>query len=181
MRRALLRSIFAGILAVILVLPLVCRAGAEEGDEWLGKPAPEFSLQDLDGNPLVLKELAGTVVWLNFWGLRCGPCVRELPALQKLYAQHAAQGLLIIALNADGVDGDFIRKQFEAREDLQAAGVQFPIAPDPEFGVIDAYGLMGAPLNVMIDKKGVIRYRHEGYEDGDEVHYAEVVRELLAE
>jgi hypothetical protein len=47
--------------------------------------------------------------------------------------------------------------------------------------VIDGYGLLGAPLNVMIDRKGVIRFRHEGYEKGDEKHYLEVLESLLGE
>ncbi len=155
--------------------------GSEEADEWVGKPAPAFQLQDLDGQPLNLAELTGKkVVWLNFWGLRCGPCVRELPALQKINDAYGSKGLLIIGLNADGVDAAFIRAQLAAREDLKAAGVTFPLAPDPDFAVIDAYGLMGAPLNVIIDRAGVIQYRHEGYEDGDEAQYVQVVEKLLA-
>lgn len=158
---------------------------SEEGggeEEWVGKPAPEFSLTDLGGASLDLPQFAGKkVVWLNFWGLRCGPCVRELPALQKLYAHYGAKGLVIIGVNADGVDSAFIQKQLAERADLKAAGVTFPMAPDAEFSVIDRYGLMGAPLNVIIDKKGIVRFRHEGYEDGDEARYAEVVEQLLAE
>jgi len=155
--------------------------GSEEADEWVGQAAPAFQLQDLEGHPLNLADLAGKkVVWLNFWGLRCGPCVRELPALQKIHETYASKGLLIIGLNADGVDAEFIRGQLAAREDLKAAGVTFPLAPDPDFAVIDAYGLMGAPLNVIIDKAGIIRYRHEGYEEGDEAHYVQVVEKILA-
>ncbi len=156
-------------------------AGGEETDEWVGKPAPGFALPDLDGKDVRLADLVGKkVVWLNFWGLRCGPCVRELPVLQRIYESHGPKGLIIIGVNADGVDGAFVTKSFEEREDLKAAGVTFPMVTDPEFGVIDAYGLMGAPLNVMIDKEGVVRFRHEGYEEGDEVHYLEVVEGLLA-
>ncbi|MBE0618752.1 MAG: hypothetical protein IH608_12650, partial [Proteobacteria bacterium] len=91
------------------------------------------------------------------------------------------KGLLIIALNADGVDAAFIAAQIAARDDLKAAGMSFPIAPDAEFAVIDAYGLMGAPLNVMIDRTGVVQYRREGYEEGDEAHYAQAVEKLLAQ
>ena len=172
--------------AVIAVLLAFSSGSAvlasEEEEEWVGKPAPEFSLTDLGGASLELSQLVGKkVVWLNFWGLRCGPCVRELPALQKLYAQYQERGLLIVGVNADGVDAAFIQKQLADRADLKAAGVTFPLTPDADFAVIDQYGLMGAPLNVIIDKKGIVRFRHEGYEDGDEAHYAEVVEQLLAE
>lgn len=175
-------SRFATALIAFAVLYLAAPAWAEDDAEWVGKPAPNFELKDLEGRPLHLTELVGKkVVWLNFWGLRCGPCVRELPVLEKLYKTYKDKGLLIIGLNADGVDADFIAKQFEARDDLKAAGVTFPMAPDTEFAVIDAYGLLGAPLNVMIDRQGVVQFRHEGYEEGDEVHYVKVLEKLLGQ
>lgn len=153
-----------------------------EADPWTGKPAPAFEVVDTEGKTLKLADLVGKkVVWLNFWGLRCGPCIKELPILQKFYQNHKDAGLVVIGINADGVDGAFIQAQFAQRDDLKAAGVTFPLAPDPSFAVMDAYGLMGAPLNVLIDKKGLVSYRHEGYEDGDEAKYAPVVQKLLAE
>jgi peroxiredoxin len=156
-------------------------AGEEGDDEWINKAAPAFHLKDLAGNDLVLSDLTSKgVVWLNFWGLRCGPCVRELPVLQKLYDTYKDRGVMIVGVNTDGVDADFIRKSFAERSDLRAAGVAFPLAPDTEFATIDAYGLLGAPLNVMIDREGVVRYRHEGYEVGDEVRYVEALDKLLA-
>lgn len=173
-------SRFATVLIALAALCLAGPARSAEEEEWVGKPAPSFELKDLEGRPLRLSDLLGKkVVWLNFWGLRCGPCVRELPVLEKLYQTYKDKGLLIIGLNADGVDADFIAKQIDGREDLKAAGVTFPLAPDTDFTVIDAYGLLGAPLNVMIDRQGVVQFRHEGYEEGDEVHYAKVLEKLL--
>lgn len=171
---------------MLVALALLCTSGAQsaraEGEEWVGKKAPDFSLSDVDGKPIKPADFLGKkVVWINFWGLRCGPCVREMPALQKLYAAYKKKGLEIIGVNTDGVDGAFVKKQMAERNDLKAAGITFPLAPDADFKVIDAYGLMGAPLNVMIDKKGVIRYRHEGYEDGDEAKYEKIVEKLVAE
>ncbi len=168
------------VVGLVLFAAAAVQAG-EEADEWVGKPAPTFDLSDLDGNPYRLADLRGKVVWLNFWGLRCGPCIRELPELQKLWEKYRDQGLVLLAVNADGVDAPFIRRQLESREDLKAAGITFPVTPDPEFTAIDTYGLMGAPLNVMIDKKGVVRFRHEGYEAGDEATYEKTLRALLAE
>ena len=179
MRHRVVRVLLTGW--ILLAAALVAWAGGAE-DEWVGRPAPDFTLRDLDGATYRLSDLTGKkIVWLNFWGLRCGPCIRELPVLQVLWDRYRDKGLLLLGVNADGVDAAFIRKQFEAREDLRRAGVTFPLAPDPEFGAIDAYGLMGAPLNVMIDRKGVIRFRHEGYEAGDEARYEALLKQLLAE
>lgn len=148
-------------------------------DEWVGKKADDFTLKDTKGVELTLSSLAGKVVWVNFWGLRCGPCIRELPALEKLNKTYSDKGLVIIGINADGVDDGFITKSFADRDDLKGAGVTFHLVSDVEFKMVDAFSLMGAPLNVIIDKTGVIRFYHEGYEAGDEANYEKVIKELL--
>lgn len=175
-----LSSVVFVVLAMLFSSYFIAAARAE-GDDWMGKEAPAFALKDLEGKEIKLADVVGEgkVVWINFWGLRCGPCVRELPALEKLHNKYKSKGLVLLAINTDGVDSEFIRNQFEQRPDLKPVAVTFPILPDSEFSVIDSYGLEGAPLNVMIDSKGIIRFRHEGYEDGDEVKYAKVLEELL--
>lgn len=170
------------ILSICFALSVVGAYAEEESNDWLGKEAPSFSLKDLDGNEVKLADVVGDgkVVWINFWGLRCGPCVRELPALEKIHNDYKTKGLVLLGINTDGVDSAFIRNQFAQRPDLKPIAITFPVLPDAEFSVIDAYGLEGAPLNVMVDSKGIIRFRHEGYEDGDEAKYIKVLEELLA-
>lgn len=166
--------------AALALVFLLCGVAAIASDAFMGKPAPDFETADVNGAKISLSALKGKVVWVNFWGLRCGPCVRELPALQAIYAAHSKEGLLIVGVNADGVDADFIKKSFVEREDLKSLNLTFPLVPDMEFSLIDKYQLMGAPLNVMIDKAGVVQFYHEGYEDGDEKKYEEIVKSLLA-
>lgn len=169
-----------GVMGAVALLLCVAFAGtaAAEGD-WVGKKATDFKVKDLAGTEYTLEGLKGKVVWLNFWGLRCGPCIRELPALQDLHKRYNDKGLVIIGVNADGVDSDFIKKSFAERDDLKGAGVTFPLVPDMDFLLIDGYGLMGAPLNVIIDRSGTIRFHHEGYEAGDEKRYEEELKKLL--
>jgi thiol-disulfide isomerase/thioredoxin len=162
---------------VAAFVAISCNAMAN--DEWVGKKAADFTVKDTKGTELTLSALAGKVVWVNFWGLRCGPCIRELPALEKLHKTYQDKGLIIIGINADGVEADFITKSFAERDDLKGAGVTFNLVPDVEFKMVDAFSLMGAPLNVIIDKTGVIRFYHEGYENGDEANYEKIVKELL--
>lgn len=173
------RAISSALLAVFLLLG--CAAVGAASDAFVGKPAPDFKATDVEGKAFNLSDLKGKVVWINFWGLRCGPCVRELPALQSIYSRYGEKGLVILGVNADGVDAAFIKKSFAEREDLKNLKLTFQLVPDLEFALIDAYQLMGAPLNVMVDKAGIVRYYHEGYEDGDEKGYEEVVKKLLAD
>ena len=165
----------------VLVLSLVLFSNAYADEGWVGKHSPDFSVEDTNGNTYTLSDLKGKVVWVNFWGLRCGPCVRELPALEALNKKYAEKGLVILGVNADGVDSNFIKKSFDERDDLKQTGVTFPLVPDLEFVMIDSFELMGAPLNVIIDKNGFVQFHHEGYEAGDETHYEEVVAKLLGE
>jgi hypothetical protein len=52
--------------------------------EWLGKPAPAFHLTDLDGKRVELSSMRGKVALLDFWSPSCGPCIREIPFIQKV-------------------------------------------------------------------------------------------------
>ena len=49
-----------------------------------GQPAPEFTLHDLDGQPVSLSQFKGQVVLLDFWASWCGPCISDLPDLRRI-------------------------------------------------------------------------------------------------
>jgi len=70
----------------------------------VGKPAPNFDLQLVDGTHVHLSDLRGQVVVLNFWATWCVPCRAEMPALDSYYRAHHDAGLemLAISLDADG-------------------------------------------------------------------------------
>src|SRR5271168_3586414 len=67
-------------------------------------PAPDFTLESLDGGSVRLSDLRGKAVVLNFWATWCGPCKIETPWLVELQNQYGAQGLQIIGVEA-GDDG----------------------------------------------------------------------------
>ncbi|MEE9442311.1 MAG: TlpA disulfide reductase family protein [candidate division Zixibacteria bacterium] len=60
-----------------------------------------FALRDLDGNIRKWSEFAGKPIVINFWATWCGPCLREMPILKKLYAEYQSQGLEIIGISVD--------------------------------------------------------------------------------
>ena len=65
-----------------------------------GKPYP-FALTDVHGNRVDGKQLLGKVVILDFWATWCGPCVAELPKIQKLYERYHDEGLQIVGISLD--------------------------------------------------------------------------------
>ncbi len=121
----------------------------------VGSLAPDFSLADLDGNPVRLADLEGRPVVLNFWASWCGPCVEEFPLLRDAAARHADDGLAIV--------GVVVRDRSEAARDFIARnGGSWPAAMDPGERVASAYGILGPPETYFIARDGTIAARQFG-------------------
>ena len=120
----------------------------------IGQVAPDFELAALDGNSFSLESLRGKPVVLNFWATWCGPCRRELPALQAS-AERYSENVTIV-----GVD------QGEAPETVQAyvdeLGLTFVIPMDRNNEVSAEYGVRGLPTTFFIDSDGVIQHIWSG-------------------
>jgi len=131
-----------------------------------GKDAPLFQTEGPDGKPVVLESLLGGKgpVLLNFWGLRCGSCIQEIPHLNDFHRRYEGSGLTILGVNVDGLPGPKIREQVER----MGIEMLYPWIPDPDFKLIELYHMSGAPLNVLINSSGKVVYYHEGFEEGDE-------------
>lgn len=61
--------------------------------------APDFTLRDLHGNSVSLRDLRGKVIFLNFWATWCPPCRLEMPTMERLHEEFGDQGLVILAIN----------------------------------------------------------------------------------
>jgi len=88
----------------------------------LGKPAPDFTLMDLNGRKVSLKDFKGHPLLLNFWGTYCDPCKIEMPWLEELQKKYASQGFEVVGVTYDSEVGkDKIAKS------TQQLGVTYPI------------------------------------------------------
>lgn len=121
----------------------------------VGAPAPDFTLEDLDGNPVRLADQQGQVVLINFWATWCGPCRLEMPALQARYDALKDEGFTVLAVNLD-----------EPREDAalfaQDLGLTFPVLLDPGAKVNDLYRVRGYPTSYFVDRQGNVDALHVG-------------------
>jgi thiol-disulfide isomerase/thioredoxin len=113
-------------------------------------PAPDFTLESLDGKSMRLSDLRGKAVLLNFWATWCGPCKIETPWLVELQNQYGAQGLQVIGVAMDDSGKDDIAK---FAKDM---GVNYPVLLGKE-AVGDAYGGVPAlPESFFIGRDGKI-------------------------
>ncbi len=116
----------------------------------VGKPAPLFKVTDIKGKELSLEKYKGQVVLLDFWATWCGPCINELPNVQKTYEKYKDKKFQII-----GISLDMSIKKL----DTFLKGNELPWIHylDKTATVSKQYRITAIPSMFLIDGKGVIR------------------------
>jgi len=122
--------------------------------------APDFSLQDMDGNQHSLKDFRGKVVIINFWATWCPPCRAELPSMNRGWAKIKDQGIVMLAVNV-GEDEYTI---FSFQGDYP---IDFPVLLDLKGEVINDWPILGLPTTFVVDKQGKLVYRAVGGREWD--------------
>lgn len=121
--------------------------------ELVGHLAPEFVLPTLNGEEIRLSALRGQPILINFWASWCEPCRIEMPMLIDAYQQYHADGLVILGLNVTEEDTLEAVSSF-----VNEFSVPYPVLLDQvEHISHDDYRLIGLPMSVFIDRKGVIK------------------------
>jgi peroxiredoxin/tetratricopeptide (TPR) repeat protein len=120
------------------------------------RPAPDFTLKNLDGKPVSLSSLRGKVVLLSFWFPACGPCRLELPLMQKVYEQYKGKGVEFLALDMTADDSG-------ARQFFADKGITFQSLSGSWLAEGAAYGVDSAPTTIVVDGQGRMLFRHVGF------------------
>jgi cytochrome c biogenesis protein CcmG/thiol:disulfide interchange protein DsbE len=143
------------ILVVILTAGLLitgCTANSESSIATVGEAAPNFELQNLDGQSISLSGLRGKPVLINFWASWCGPCVSEMPYIQEINKEWSDKGLIVLAINL----GD---NASQAEQFLQDHNLSLPVLLDTNKVVAPKYGIRAIPTTFFIDKEGIVRVK----------------------
>jgi peroxiredoxin len=118
-----------------------------------GQTAPTIMLPDMEGKPLSLDSLRGSVVLLDFWASWCGPCRANNPNLVTLYEKFHGKGFEILGVSIDKSKADW-------KKAIEKDGLSWLQVLDPggwNAQSTEVYGVDAIPASFLIDKKGVIR------------------------
>ena len=157
MRRIARYAAVALILGLALTLTLAFRRDPHDiRTGTVGKPAPAFTLPNLNGTGTIsLEQYKGKVVVLNFWASWCVPCKEENPALTDFWERY--RGTNVVLLGVVFQDSTNAAREYTAR-----LGNTWPTAVDESGQVALSYGVFGPPETYFIGADGVIAGRHIG-------------------
>lgn len=118
----------------------------------LDKPgAPAATFTTLDGKSLVLADLRGKVVLVNFWATSCPGCIKEMPGMVETYKQYKERGFEIIAVAMSYDPPNYVKRFVETRQ------LPFPVALDVDGAHARAFGnVQLTPTSFIIGKDGRI-------------------------
>lgn len=130
--------------------------------------APDFSVQDLDGNTVQLADTAGDVRLVVFWATWCPPCREEIPLLNELHAEYRELGLHILAISDESED---VLRAFGDKHEMAYSN----LVDDGQ--AYEAYRPPGLPMAILVDGEGHIRSTFNGKTPREEIEPK--IRELL--
>jgi thiol-disulfide isomerase/thioredoxin len=143
-------ALIAGLVAVLGVQ----HAATGSTHFTVGRPAPRFAIDSLDGGKITSDKFRGRAVFLNFFATWCRPCKLELPYITKQYAQSSS-GIAFV-----GVDEEESAAAVEAFDRLM--GITYTVGID-QGGVSADYLIEVIPTSVFIDRHGIVRAINRGY------------------
>jgi thiol-disulfide isomerase/thioredoxin len=165
-------------LAALLLagLSTLCEAGpaAPEGILVLDpSPAPALSVSDAEGERYELSETPGRWVFVHFWASWCGPCRKEMPAIERMRAAVDGWPLDVVLVNtAEDEDRLFFF--------LAEVAPQLHSYRDPDGLVTEAWQPRGLPATYLVDAEGRLRYQALGGRPWDEPAYLEFLERLVS-
>lgn len=137
-------------------------------------PAPAISLADTSGHSVELSELQGKLIIVNLWATWCGPCLREMPSLERLQSR-LGERVAVLAVSEDR-GGNKSVEPFIAKLGLKSVKIYI----DPKSEVGHAFGVRGLPTSFLIDREGKVLGSVEGAAEWDSPKILGVLEPLLS-
>ncbi len=135
--------------------------------------APNFKLNNTDGEAFELDSTRGQWVFLHFWASWCGPCRKEMPLIQKLSEKIASDKFRIVMVNTSE-DEDTVFTF------LAGLSVEIDTLMDTDGQVTEVWKPRGLPTTFLIDPQGKVRYQAIGGRQWDNAVYVNFINKLIA-
>ncbi len=140
------RMMFVFILLGISIMP---------GHSREFKQAPSFQLTDLKGNTVSLNVYKGDIVILNFWASWCAPCIKEMPALQKIHEYYKDKGLQVLGVAV-------VSNPEDIPDIVNKTGVRYPILIGNKQLIADYGYFTSIPHTFILNRSGQIVHEISG-------------------
>ena len=131
----------------------------------------------INSDPLTVADLRGKVVLVDFWTYTCVNCIRTFPYLREWHARYADDGLVILGIHTP--EFEFEKDYDNVVQATQEHSIVWPVAQDNDFVTWRNYNNRYWPAKYLIDRNGVVRYKHFG--EGKYAQTEEKILELLFE
>jgi peroxiredoxin len=160
------------ILLLLLFILQPCFIFAQD----IGKEPPAFTGKTANGETINLSDYKGKVLVVDFWASWCRPCKEGYPFLVELYNDYSEKGFTVLGINLDeNVDNmkKFINKLGKE--------VKFSNITDSDSKIGNLYKVEAIPTTLIIDKKGILRYKTVGYSEDEKSKFKSEIENLLSE
>jgi thiol-disulfide isomerase/thioredoxin len=136
-------------------------ASAQSPPIGIGAEVPELELELIDGSSWKPSDARGSVVVLDFWATWCRPCLVSFPHYAEMQLAYERQGLIIVAVAQD-------ESPEPVRAFVEANNIPLSVAIDKHHRAAEPpLDVSTLPTRLLIDRAGIVRHRHEGYDERD--------------
>jgi peroxiredoxin len=147
-----------------------------------GRPAPDFVVTDLQGNPRSMADYEGMVLLVNIWATWCPPCQEEMPSMQRLREAVPDEDFAILAISVDAPVGEmdlFGREGGNLEAFVRERGFTFRVLHDPSGEIQRIYQTTGVPESFVVGRDGLIFRKVAGPTAWDAQANIDLIRRLL--
>ncbi|WP_078593147.1 MULTISPECIES: thiol-disulfide oxidoreductase ResA [Evansella] len=161
-KRLIYRTAILSIMALVIGYTIFSSISEERGLVDKGDVAPDFILEDMNGNIVHLEEMRGKGIYLTFWATYCSFCRDKMEYLVEHYQDYKEKGVEIVGVNVD-------EATIQVERFLERRPVPYTTAIDRGLLVGNAYGVTALPYTLLINENGAVIERTVGGKTEEQV------------